>query len=126
MNKRCAALLSLLLLGACGCKSKNAGPDEQITSMLREIDSRRIEASVRTLAGFGTRHTLSETESDVRGIGAARRWIKAQLDQYARESGGRLQVEFQATRVERTSARVPRPVTVVNVIATLPGAPKLS
>ena len=32
----------------------------------------RIEAAVRTLAGFGTRHTLSDPVSETRGIGAAR------------------------------------------------------
>ena len=33
----------------------------------------RIEADIRKLVSFGTRHTLSDTRSDTRGIGAARR-----------------------------------------------------
>ena len=31
---------------------------------------------------FGTRHTLSETASETRGIGAARRWIKAEFEKF--------------------------------------------
>src|SRR5438552_11748986 len=92
------ALLPLLVMLTGGCATHREPSDTQIVSMLREIAAKRIEASVRTLAAFGTRHTLSETESDVHGIGAARRWIKSQLDQFAQESGGRLGIEFQETR----------------------------
>ncbi len=53
----------------------------------------RIEATVRKLVSFGTRHTLSDPDNPTRGIGAARRWIKAELESYAKESGGRLIVE---------------------------------
>ena len=38
-----------------------------------------IEKDIQALVNFGTRHTLSETESNTRGIGAARRWIKAEF-----------------------------------------------
>ena len=50
-------------------------------TVLRDIagatSAERIEADIQTLVNFGTRHTLSETVSDTRGIGAARRWIQA-------------------------------------------------
>ncbi|WP_109808649.1 M28 family metallopeptidase [Sphingosinithalassobacter portus] len=42
-------------------------------------DPARLRADVETLVGFGTRHTLSDTQSDMRGIGAARRWAMAEL-----------------------------------------------
>src|SRR5436190_15128876 len=116
-TRRTNALPLLLVIFTGGCAIERQAYDRQIASMLREIDAKRIEANVRTLAAFGTRHTLSETESDTHGIGAARRWIKSQLDQYAQASDGRLRVEFQETRVEKTSERIPRPVTVVNVLA---------
>src|SRR5438552_1658552 len=116
------AVIMLVALIALGCASENHGRDPQIASMLVQIDRNRIEANVRTLESFGTRHTLSETESDSRGIGAARRWIKAQLDQCAQISGGRLRVEFQEQHISTTSPRVSRPVDVLNVVATLPGA----
>jgi hypothetical protein len=74
----------------------------------------------RKLAGFGTRHTLSDTSSDERGIGAARRWIKAQLDACAQQSNGRLEVELDAFTAQ-PNKRIAQPTELVNVVATLPG-----
>lgn len=92
----------------------------QIQKMVREISAANIEATIRKLVGFGTRHSLSDTASDTRGIGAARRWIKSEFERYARESGGRLQVEFDEF-TQPPVARVPKPTQLVNVVATLPG-----
>jgi Zn-dependent M28 family amino/carboxypeptidase len=94
----------------------------KILQIVREIDPERIEASVRKLASFGTRHTLSVTDDPDRGIGAARNWIKSELEQYSADSGGRLKVEFQEVVIDKPTERVPRaPVSIVNVLATLPG-----
>ncbi|HUH91328.1 MAG TPA: M28 family metallopeptidase [Lysobacter sp.] len=76
----------------------------------------RIEADIRTLVGFGTRHTLSETGSDTRGIGAARRWIKAEFERISAECGGCLEVRY-VSGVVSGETRVPDPVEVVSVIA---------
>ena len=46
---------------------------ESVDEMLWEISPERIRATVDALVSFGTRHTLSDTASDTRGIGAARR-----------------------------------------------------
>lgn len=92
----------------------------QIQKILREISAANIEATIRKLVSFHTRHSLSETESDSRGIGAARRWIKSEFDRYSRESGGKLQVEFDQF-VQQPVARIPKPTEIVNVVATLPG-----
>jgi acetylornithine deacetylase/succinyl-diaminopimelate desuccinylase-like protein len=81
----------------------------------------RIERDVRHLADFGTRHTLSETVSETRGIGAARRWLRDELQQISNEHhGGRLQVELVSHAIE-PGRRVPDGAEVVNVVATLPG-----
>jgi hypothetical protein len=94
----------------------------KILQIVREIDPERIEASVRKLASFGTRHTLSVTDDPDRGIGAARNWIKSELEQYSADSGGRLKVEFQEVVIDKPTERIPRvPVSIVNVLATLPG-----
>jgi hypothetical protein len=92
----------------------------QIEKMLAEISPQRIESSMRTLVGFGTRHTLSSQEDPVRGIGAARRWLRGELERMGRESGGRLVVEEDAF-LQPPTARVKEPVRIVNVVATLPG-----
>ncbi|MCZ7429750.1 M20/M25/M40 family metallo-hydrolase [Micromonospora sp. WMMA1949] len=95
-------------------------PDRELTALLREIDSRRIEAVVRRLAAFGTRHTLSSQTDPVRGIGAARDWIHAQLSGYAAASGGRMTVELQSY-VQQPASRIPVPTTITNVVATVRG-----
>ena len=95
--------------------------DPAIHEMVAEVDEANIRATVEKLVSFGTRHTLSETESDTRGIGAARRWIKAQFDEISAANGGRLQVEMQSYMQPPDNRRITREVEIVNVVATLPG-----
>jgi Peptidase family M28 len=92
----------------------------EIEAVLDEISAERIEATIRTLVSFGTRHTISDAENPKRGIGAARRWIKAELERYAKDSGGRLKVE-EDSFVQPQGGRVPKPTTIVNLVAILPG-----
>lgn len=92
----------------------------QIEKIVSEISAANIEANVRKLAGFGTRHTLSDATNPTRGIGAARRWIKSEMERYSRESGGHLQVT-EDSFVQLPAARVPQPTELVNIVATLPG-----
>ncbi len=91
-----------------------------IEEIVTEVSPARIETTIRKLASFGTRHTLSDPDNPDRGIGAARRWIKGELESYARESGGRLIVE-EDSFVQPVAPRVPRPTTLVNLVAILPG-----
>ncbi|GAB5521847.1 MAG: M20/M25/M40 family metallo-hydrolase [Rhodothermales bacterium] len=78
----------------------------------------RLEADIRTLANFGTRNTMSDTVSTARGIGAARRWIKAEFDRISEACGGCLEVSYQRTLVEgRERSRIQEDTWVVNVIA---------
>jgi hypothetical protein len=95
-------------------------PDRELRALLREIDARRIEATIRKLASFGTRHTLSSQDDPVRGIGAARDWIFDRMTRYASASGGRMTVEKQSY-VQPVSPRIPVPTPITNVIATLRG-----
>jgi hypothetical protein len=95
--------------------------DPAIVEMVQEISAKNIEASIRALASFHTRHSLSDTINDQRGIGAARRWIKSELERYVKDSGGRLRVEFDRFVVEPDKRRIPYRVVMANVLATLPG-----
>lgn len=84
-------------------------------------DPARIEADIRRLASFGTRHTLSETKSEVRGIGAARRWLAKELESISKEHHeGRLKVELVHHDIP-PGRRLPQGADLVNVMATLPG-----
>jgi hypothetical protein len=80
------------------------------------VSADRIETDIRTLAGFGTRHTLSETESDTRGIGAARRWIHEEFERISAECGGCLEVMYVSDTISG-ERRIPEPTEVVSVIA---------
>jgi hypothetical protein len=95
-------------------------PDRELRALLREIDRRRIEATVKRLVAFGTRHTLSSQTDPVRGIGAAANWIFDQMTGYAAASGGRMTVEKQSF-VQPVSSRIPVPTTITNLITTLRG-----
>jgi hypothetical protein len=98
-----------------------AAPDRELQRILREIDPARIEAIVRKLVSFGTRHTLSAQDDPVRGIGAARDWIFAELQRHAAASGGRMTVEQQSF-IQPISPRIPAPTRITNVVATLRGS----
>lgn len=92
----------------------------QIEKIVSEISTQNIEAIIRKLVGFGTRHTLSTHDDPNRGIGAAARWIKEEMDRYSQASGGRLQVvndEF----IQPVTQRFPREAKLINIVATLPG-----
>ncbi|GAA1842513.1 M28 family peptidase [Asanoa iriomotensis] len=95
-------------------------PSAALRRALREVDADRIEADVRRLAAFGTRHTLSTQTDPVRGIGAARDWLFDQFSAIAARSGGRMTVEKQSF-TQPVSPRVPTPTVITNVIATLRG-----
>lgn len=76
----------------------------------------RIEQDIRKLVSFGTRHTLSETQSETQGIGAARNWIKEEFERISKACGGCLEVSMQSGIIEG-ERRIPGPSEVVNVIA---------
>jgi hypothetical protein len=94
-------------------------PDAELRAILREVDERRIEAIVRKLASFGTRHTLSSQDDPVRGIGAARDWIFAEMSKYANEN---MTVALQSYIQPPAPPRIPEAVRITNVVATLRGS----
>jgi len=96
--------------------------DPRIYDIAAAPSAELIEADVRTLAGFGTRHTLSDTLSDMRGIGAARRWIQAEFERISEDCDGCLDVYTQRSLVPGgENTRIPEDTWVVNVIAVLRG-----
>lgn len=92
--------------------------DQRLYDIANGASPERIEQDIRTLVGFGTRNTLSDTLSTTQGIGAARRWIKAEFEKISAECGGCLEVEFQYNLVKASeNRRIPEDVYVVNVVA---------
>jgi hypothetical protein len=74
-----------------------------------------LQATLSTLVGFGTRHTLSDTASPARGVGAAERWAAAQFQGFSAACDGCLQVVTPSETF--TGARVPTPTAIGAVAA---------
>ena len=115
--KRRRALAAGALLAAA-LPAWAAGPP-LLEAVQQAIQPAPLQATVQALVGFGTRHTLSETQSDTRGIGAARRWVQARLEAVAKECGGCLEVRAVSQTV--TGPRIPQPTEVVDVVAVQRG-----
>jgi hypothetical protein len=96
-------------------------PAADLVALLRQVDPARIEATVRRLVTFGTRHTLSSQTDPQRGIGAARDWLFEQYQAVAATSGGRMTVEKQSY-VQQPASRIPTATVITNVVATLRGS----
>ena len=90
-------------------------------TIINEVSEERIKADITTLANFGTRHTLSDTLSQSRGIGAARRWIFNEFQEIAKACEGCLQVSYQKNYHEPDGRRIVKPVWINNVVAIQKG-----
>jgi hypothetical protein len=117
MNIPAAALAAGALLAAAHPGDADPIPDPRVAKIVAAISEDRLIASVRTLAAFGTRHTLSTADAPDCGIGAARQWIADEL----RRASPRLDVAFDTYAVEPQGERIPRAVELRNVVAILPG-----
>lgn len=92
--------------------------DLRLYDIIDSVSADRIQSDITTLAGFGTRNTLSDTVSNTRGIGAARRWIKAEFETISKQCNDCLEVFYQSDLVPAgTNDRIPFDVEVVNVAA---------
>ena len=123
INRPQKTLLALLLAAAgsaCAAEPNVSAHQAQIDAIVRDISPQRIQATIDKLVSFGTRHTMSDTVSETRGIGAARRWIKSELERCGAAGGGHLQVAFDS-HLHPVDKRLSRPTEIVNVVATLPG-----
>ena len=96
-------------------------PDPLITRMVQDVSEKNLRDDIDKLVSFGTRHTLSDTRSKKRGIGAARNWVEDEFRKYSKASGGRLKVEQDTFTIKPDGRRINRPVLMANVMATLPG-----
>ena len=123
MRKQLVQVLIVLLITNAALAQRRTAParNRAISNIVREIDARNIEATIRKLVSFGTRNTLSEQNDPKRGIGAARDWLYAEFLKVAEASQGRMTVEKQSFEQQK-AARVPQPTIITNVVATLKGS----
>jgi Zn-dependent M28 family amino/carboxypeptidase len=115
-------VFAFVVPGLCGAQPI-AVADNTVPAIIESVSADRIESDIRTLVRFGTRNTLSDTLSDTRGIGAARRWIKAEFDRISNDCNGCLDVYYQRSLVRaEDNSRIPEDTWVVNVVAVQRGA----
>ncbi|MEO7066146.1 MAG: M28 family metallopeptidase [Rhodanobacter sp.] len=116
---RSMQLLPLILLGAVGSSAAQTPvtPHEQpqLHALANAPSQTELRNTITHLVGFGTRHTLSDTTSDTRGIGAARRWVKSRFEAISKECGGCIEVITPSQMF--TGKRAPTPTEVMDVVA---------
>ena len=101
----------------------SAQTDQKIYDIINAVSADSIKANVKTLTEFGTRNTFSDTISETRGIGAARRWIKKEFDNISTNCNNCLNVFYQKDLVTKEgNRRVPHDAYVVNVVSIQKGA----
>lgn len=111
--------LTLAALASVGrAVSAQSAPDldPRIVQLIGQVSQDRLAGTLRKLETFGTRNTLSSTDSPSRGIGAARHWI---FDEF-RSYGSKLQVSYDTYRIAQ-QGRITRDVEARNIMAVLPG-----
>lgn len=112
----------LILLLVTTLQFASAQTDQKIYDIIDAVSAERIKKDVRTLVDFGTRNTFSDTVSNTRGIGAARRWIKQEFDNISKDCNNCLDVFYQKDFVTKEgNNRVPHDAWVVNVVAIQKG-----
>ncbi|WP_347925263.1 M28 family metallopeptidase [Pontimicrobium sp. SW4] len=100
----------------------SAQTDQKIYDIIDAVSAERIKKDVKTLVDFGTRNTFSDTLSNTRGIGAARRWIKSEFESISKECNSCLEVFYQKDLVTKEgNRRVPHDAWIVNVVAIQKG-----
>jgi Zn-dependent M28 family amino/carboxypeptidase len=109
------------VIAPCSAQSQATGNQSPFLQDLATLpDQARLHATIEKLVGFGTRHTLSDTHSDKRGIGAARRWVKQQFEQISDDCSHCLEVVTPSQTF--TGKRAPKPTEVMDVVAIKRGS----
>ena len=101
------------------CISKSTAQNKDVLyDIIKNTSAAKLEKNIRILANFGTRHTLSDTLSETRGIGAARRWIKSEFESISKNCGNCLDVFYQKNYfTPKDGDRIVKPVWINNVLA---------
>ena len=100
----------------------SAQTDQNIYDIINNVSANRIKNDVKVLTEFGTRNTFSDTISNTRGIGAARRWIKSEFETISKNCTNCLHVFYQKDLVtKKGNRRVPHDAWIVNVVAIQKG-----
>jgi len=103
-------------------------PDIVSAGLLNEISADSLRATLFRLRSFQNRNMFSDTVSNTRGIGAARRWVLSKFKEYSAANDNRLQTGYLQFTYNPSNSSVgcPSSLSLItkhsDVIAVLPGS----
>lgn len=114
-------IFSLLFLSTPLFSQVIVQKDLEIEQMVKEVSPDSLQSYIKSLVAMGTRNTLSNQSDKNRGIGAARNWVLAKFQSFAKQSSGRLTAFIDITTLPPDGRRVDRNIILGNVVAKLKG-----
>jgi hypothetical protein len=121
MRKTYFLFFILALLSEATIAQTTINRDPEIDQMVKEISADSLRSYITSLVALGTRNTLSTQTDPKRGIGAARNWVLAKFNAFAKNSSGRLTAFIDTTTLQPDKRRVDTILLLGNVVATLKG-----
>ena len=109
------------LLTSCVYSQTIIHRDAEIENMVKQISADSLHSYINSIVNFGTRSTISTQKEKVKGIGAARNWVLAKFNSFAKNSNGRLTAFIDTTTILPNNNRLDAPTVLGNVMATLKG-----
>lgn len=110
-----------LLLISCTVFSQRHSKDNEVKKYVSQVSEDSLKSYISKLVSFETRHTLSTIDDPKQGIGAARNWVIKKFNEYAKNSGGRMEVYLQQEDLQPDGKRIDQAVNLGNAVAFLKG-----
>ncbi|WP_288445504.1 M20/M25/M40 family metallo-hydrolase [uncultured Chryseobacterium sp.] len=110
-----------LLLISCTAFAQKPSKDDEVKKYVRQVNEDSLKSYIGKMVSFGTRHTLSSTDDPKQGIGAARNWVIKKFSDYAKNSGGRMEVYLQQEVIQPDGKRIDTAASLANAVAFLKG-----
>lgn len=125
MKKQILLTLTALLLYSVSSFCQEPEIFQKIQSLTAQVSTERLQANIEKLVSFHNRNTFSDTVSDSKGIGAARRWLLSEFQKINRENGGGMKVYldyfyYQLSNRNKQTFGLDS-IKLANVIAIIPG-----
>ena len=117
------SILFIVLFFACknNFAQITVARDANIEQMVKEVSPDSLRSYIQTMVNFGTRNTLSTQTNKTKGIGAARLYVLAKFNEFAKNANGRMVTTIDTTTLQPDKKRVDTTLLLGNVMATLKG-----
>lgn len=117
--KKIAFFLSVAF--SLGLSAQKKDIDVEIMQYVKNVNKDSLKANVEKLVSFGTRHTMSSTTDQHKGIGASRNWVLSKFRTYSKNANGRMEVFLQNEDLQPDGKRIDKVTNLGNAVAFLKG-----